>query len=182
MASKSWPSNWLPTWRERGGGPEQLRGFKTQIDSLFEDWFGRSMGGTLAPRVDLTEDEMALTVTAELPGVSESDIDISVRDHQLTLKGEKRSEHEDKKEREGHVLHRVERSYGAFQRTLTLPYCVEPDRITATFKDGVLKIILPKPADAQAQTQGHKIAINTSPSNESPSPANKEASPLGPSS
>ena len=175
MANKSWFSS----WGDRGREVEHVRGFKTQIDTLFEDWFGRSMGGVLAPRVDVAEDDQSVTLSAELPGVDEHDIDVSLVGDQLTIKGEKRSEHEDKKEREGHVLHRVERSYGAFQRTLTLPYRVEPDRITATFKDGVLKIILPKPADAQAQTQGHKIAINPSPS---PSPANKESSPPGPSS
>ena len=167
--------SWLPTWHD----PEQFRSFRTQIDSLFEGWFGRGMGGTLALRVDMAEDETAVTLTAELPGVSENDIDISVRDRQLILKGEKRSEHEDKKEREGHVLHRVERSYGAFQRTLTLPYRVEPGEITAIFKDGVLKITVPKPADAQAQTHGQKIAINKSPANKSPA---SDASPLDPSS
>jgi HSP20 family protein len=111
-----------------------------------------------------------ITVTAELPGVSENDIDVSVRDDQLTIRGEKRSEHEDKKESEGRVLHKVERSYGAFQRTLTLPYRVDPDQVAATFKDGVLKITLTKPADAQAQKQGRKIAVTKTPSSPSMPP------------
>jgi len=159
MSNKSW----LPPWGERSRDVEHFRSFKTQVDSLFEDWFGRSMGGTLAPRVDIAEDKGTITVTAELPGVSENDIDIAVRDDQLTIKGVKQSEHEEKKESEGHILHRTERSYGAFQRTLTLPYRVEPDAITATFKDGILKVTIPKPADAQAQKEGRKIEINKPP-------------------
>jgi len=160
MSNKSW----LPPWGERGRDVEHFRSFKTQVDSLFEDWFGRSMGGTLAPRVDITEEKGTITVTAELPGVSENDIDIALRDDQLTIKGEKRSDQEEKKESEGHILHRTERSYGAFQRTLTLPYRVEPEQITATFKDGILRVTIPKPADAQAQKVGRKIEINKPPS------------------
>jgi HSP20 family molecular chaperone IbpA len=80
----------------------------------------RSMGGVLAPRMDVAADERTVTPTAGLPGVKESDIDVSLVGDQLTIKGEKRSEHEEKKEVEGRTLHRVERSYGAFQRTLTV--------------------------------------------------------------
>jgi HSP20 family protein len=156
MASKSW----LPSWGDRGRDGEHLRAFKTQIDSLFADWFGRSMGGTLAPRVDLTEDERCVTVTTELPGVAESDIDVSLVGDQLTIKGEKRSEHEDRRHAEGFSLHRTERSYGAFQRTITVPYRVDPDQVSAEFKDGVLRVLLPKPAAAPTQEQARKIAIN----------------------
>ena len=70
--------------------------------------FGRSMGGVLAPRVDVAEDGKAVTLTVELPGVNEKDIDVSLVGDQLTIKGEKRSEHEEKKDLEGHVVHRTE--------------------------------------------------------------------------
>jgi len=118
------------------------------------------MGGVLAPRVDVAEDEKAVTLTAELPGVDEKDIDVSLVDDQLTIRGEKRSEHDEKKEEDGRTLHRVERSYGAFQRTLALPHKVDPEHISAQFKDGVLKITLPKPPDAIAQKQSRKIEVN----------------------
>jgi HSP20 family protein len=157
MANKSW----FPVWGDRHRDVENFRGFKTQIDSLFEDWFGRSMGGVLAPRVDVAEDEKAVTLTAELPGVKESDIEVSLTGDQLSIKGEKRSEHDDKRESEGRTVHRMERSYGAFQRTLTIPYQVDPDQVSAQFRDGVLTITLPKPPDAVAQKQGRKIEINT---------------------
>ena len=149
MANKSW----FPD-------VEHFRGFKSQIDSLFEDWFGRSMGGVLAPRVDVAEDEKTVTLTAELPGVNEKDIEVSLAGDQLTIKGEKRTEHEGRKEAEGRTVHRTERSYGAFQRTLTVPYQVDPGQVSAQFQDGVLTITLPKPPDAVEQKQGRRIEIN----------------------
>ena len=118
MANKSW----LPAWGDRNRYVEHFGRFKGQVDSLFEDWFGRTMGGVLAPRMDVAEDEEAVTLTAELPGVKESDIEVSLVGDQLTIKGEKRSEHDEKKEMGGRTVHRKERSYGAFQRTLTVPY------------------------------------------------------------
>ena len=163
--------SWFPTRGERNRDVEHFRGFKTQIDTLFEDWFGRSMGGVLAPRVDVAEDEKAVTLTAELPGVNEKDIDVSLVGDQLTIKGEKRSEHEEKKDVEGHVVHRTERSYGAFQRTITLPYQIDPNQVSADFKDGVLRITLPKPPDAIAQKEGQKIEVNKRGFGGGPTPA-----------
>ena len=157
-------NKWLPPWGDRSSGDvEHFRGFKNQVDSLFEDWFGRSMGGVLAPRLDVSEDEMAVTITAELPGVKESEIEVSLVGDQLTLKGEKRSEHESKEEVAGRVVHRSERSYGAFQRTITVPYQVEADQVSAQFKDGILTVTLPKPPGAVAQKQGRKIEVNKPP-------------------
>jgi HSP20 family protein len=156
MANKSW----FPTpWSERGREMEPFRGFRTQLDTLFEDWFGRSMGGMLAPRIDASETDKDITLTVELPGVDEKDIDVSLVGDQLTIKGEKKSEHEDKKDEAGRVYHRVERSYGAFQRTMTVPYQIDPDQVSAEFKDGVLKIHLPKPADAIGQSKARKIEV-----------------------
>src|SRR6185503_5598393 len=99
MSNKSW----FPTW-DRNREVDHFRGFKTQVDSLFEDWFGRSMGGVLAPRVDVAEDDKSVTLAAELPGVDEKDIDVSLVGDQLTIKGEKKSEHEDEKNMEGQVV------------------------------------------------------------------------------
>ena len=155
--------SWLPTWGDRGREAEHFRGFKTQIDSLFEDWFGRSTSGLLAPRIDMAEDEHSLTLTAELPGVSEKDIDVSLVGDQLTIKGEKHSEFEEKKDSQGFAVHRMERSYGAFQRSITIPYAIDPDQVSAEFKDGVLKVMLPKPPDAVARSQGRKIEIKKPP-------------------
>jgi HSP20 family protein len=154
--------SWLPAWGDRNRDVEHFGRFKSQVDSLFEDWFGRSMGGVLAPRMDVAEDEKSVKLTAELPGVKESDIEVSLVGDQLTIKGEKRSEHDEKKDVEGRTLHRVERSYGAFQQTMTVPYQVDPNQISAEFVDGVLTITLPKPPDAVAQKQGHRIEVKKS--------------------
>jgi HSP20 family protein len=155
MPDKSWPQT---PWGGRELDPF-FRGFRTQLDTLFEDWFGRSMGGTLAPRVDVSETAKDMTLTVELPGVEEKDIDVSLSGNQLTIKGEKKSEHEDKKDEQGRVFHRVERSYGAFQRTMTVPFDVESDKVSAQFKDGVLTITLPKPIDATGQPQARRIEV-----------------------
>ena len=143
MAGKSW----FPAWGDRNRDVEHFRGFKTQIDSLFEDWFGRSMGGVLAPRVDVTEDEKAVTLAAELPGVNEKDIDVSLVGDQLTIKGEKR----EKKEESKGDFYRSECRYGAFERAVPLPAEIDADNAKATFEKGVLKITLPKTAEAQSQ-------------------------------
>jgi HSP20 family protein len=159
MANKSW----FPAWGDRQRDAEHFRGFKSQVDTLFEDWFGRSMGGVLAPRVDIAEDHRVVVLTAELPGVKEADIEVSLAGDQLSIKGEKRSEHEEKKDLEERTVHRMERSYGAFQRTLTIPYQVDPAQVSAQFRDGVLTITLPKPPDAVTPKQGRKIEINATP-------------------
>lgn len=152
--------SWLPTpWGGRDLDPF-FRGFRTQLDTLFEDWFGRSMGGTLAPRVDVSETSKEVTLKVELPGVDEKDIDVSLSGNHLTIKGEKKTEHEEKKDgEEGRVFHRVERSFGAFQRTMTVPFDVEPGKVSAEFKDGVLTVTLPKPEGASEQPQPRRIEV-----------------------
>jgi HSP20 family protein len=140
--------------------PDPLRGFRNQLDTLFEDWFGRSMGGTLAPRCNVSETGKELRLTMDLPGVDEKDVDVSLCGDQLTIKGEKKAEHEEKKDGdEGRVYHRVERSFGAFQRTMTVPFDVEPDKISAEFTNGVLTVTLPKPEGVPEQPQTRRIAV-----------------------
>jgi HSP20 family protein len=117
------------------------------------------MGGMLAPRIDVSETDKELTFTAELPGVEEKDIDVSVVGDRLTIKGEKKSQFEDKSDEQGRVVHRLERSYGAFQRTLPLPYEVDPDSISAEFKNGILTVRLPKPADAVSKATPRRIEV-----------------------
>jgi HSP20 family protein len=151
--------SWLSSSRDREAEP--FRGFKNQLDSYFEDWFGRSIGGPAVPRMDVTEDDADVEVCLELPGVKHEDIDISIKGDRLIIRGEKKAEHESKEAQEGFVIHRVERTFGSFQRTLTVPYEADPERIEAEFKDGVLKIRLPKPEQAQNKAQTHKIAIKT---------------------
>jgi HSP20 family protein len=141
---------------------DPFRGFRTQLDSLFEDWFGRNIGGTLAPRINVSETAKDMTITVELPGVEEKDIDVELSGDQLTVKGEKKSEQEEKKEEQGRVFHRVERSYGAFQRTMTVPFEVAPDKVSAAYKDGVLTVSLPKPETATVEPRSSRIEVKRS--------------------
>lgn len=116
------------------------------FDRLFEDFepgFGlRRSGGEKgwAPAVDIYEDEKEIVIKAELPEVKEEDIDVRVEDGQLTIKGERKFEHEEKKEN----YHRVERRYGSFQRTFALPDTVDAEHVNAKYDKGVLKVTLPK--------------------------------------
>jgi HSP20 family protein len=126
--------------------------FRREMDQVFDNFFGRGFGltpfsgnfmegfGEFNPRVDVTETDQEVRITAELPGLEEKDIDVSLSNDILTLKGEKKSEQEDKREN----YYRMERSYGSFQRSIQLPQEVDGDKVEATFKNGVLQITLPK--------------------------------------
>ena len=96
--------------------------------------------------MDLAETETHYVLKADLPGVGEGDVSIELDDNVLTVSGERKAEQEEK--REG--FHRVERSFGTFRRSLTLPEGVDADAIAATFDKGVLEIRIPKPEAAQA--------------------------------
>jgi HSP20 family protein len=102
------------------------------------------------PAVDLSENDQAFTLTAELPGFSKDDVQVELHDNRLTLKGERKHA--------GNVqekhYYRVERVYGAFERSITLPVLVDADKVHATFKDGVLKLTLPKAEMAKPKSIG----------------------------
>ncbi len=123
------------------------------FDEFFTDPFGlmpaREFGRNFMPRVDVFEDEKEIRVTAELPGMDEKDIDISLDREVLTIRGEKSSE---KTEEKGQY-HRIERSYGSFERQIPLGMEVEAGKVDAEFKQGVLTITLPKPAEAVSRVK-----------------------------
>ena len=121
------------------------------MNRLFER-FGSNMpsawtdGGLMAPTIDISESDGELTVTAELPGVTEDDMQLSLEDNVLTIRGEKRAEK--KNEDEEKKYHLVERSYGSFLRSIPLSFKADPDSVKANFENGVLKITVPKPPEA----------------------------------
>jgi HSP20 family protein len=108
------------------------------------------------PRIDVCETEAAMLVTAELPGMEEKDIQLTLENESLIISGEKKNDVEEK----GKNFHRVERSYGSFQRTIPLVSEIQQDKVEANFKNGVLNITLPKTPAAAKQT--HKIEIKSS--------------------
>jgi HSP20 family protein len=101
-----------------------------------------------APPVDIAEEKDKIVITAELPGFKENEIEIQTENGMLTLRGERKFE----KESEGKNFHRVERSYGQFVRTFSLPNNVDREKIQAKFADGLLKVELPKREDAKPRT------------------------------
>lgn len=133
----------------RTGG---LRGLRGELDRIFDEIgaFGHGRGearGVWAPAVDIKETADSFIVTAELPGMSKEDIHVEVENQTLTIKGERRFEKKD----EGENYHFVERSYGSFFRSFSLPKNVSADGISAEYKDGVLHITLPKSEEVKAR-------------------------------
>jgi len=128
---------------------DAFRGFDSRLPAL-----GRfsSFGGSGWPNVEISDGEKEIRVTAEVPGLEEKDVEVLLEDGVLTMKGEKRSETEDKDRQFS------ERFYGRFERRIPLGYEVEEDKVSADFKNGVLTVTLPKTEKAQANAK--RIAIN----------------------
>jgi HSP20 family protein len=129
-----------------------------EIERLFAD-FTRgwpTLGvSDLTPRMDVAERDDEIELTAELPGLEEKDVEVTLIDNVLTICGDKKAE---KEEKDGN-RRIVERSYGAFSRSIELPAGIKPEDITATMKNGVLTVRLPNPAQTQAEPA--KIAIKS---------------------
>ena len=144
----------------RGGDP--FRSLHRQIDRMFDDvWrdFGDTRGelaGVLAPNIDVVEHDKETRITAELPGVREEDLDLSVDGDMVTIRAEKKIERQE----DGDRRHVSERAYGTFARSLRLPYPVDADAVKAHFDRGVLTITLPRNAEAERR---RRIAIESGP-------------------
>ena len=155
------PAGWRP-----------LEALRREVDQLFEDFglrslrapFGRAdvdlepfwSGGITwgkMPAVDFVDNEKSYVVTAELPGMSEPDVDVKYADGMLTIRGEKKEEKEEKKK----DYYLAERRYGSFQRAFQVPNGVDANKIEAIFKNGVLTVTLPK--SPNADTRMKRIAI-----------------------
>ncbi len=116
----------------------ELNRFQREMSRSFEP-------SSWTPAVDIFEDKESIQVRAELPGVKTEDVKVDVENNVLTLRGERKLEHEDKKD----SYHRIERWYGAFTRQFMLPRTVDPEHIDAQLKDGVLTVRLPKRAEVK---------------------------------
>ncbi|HZT88012.1 MAG TPA: Hsp20/alpha crystallin family protein [Stellaceae bacterium] len=153
--------------------PDLWQSFRQEMDRLFErfsggfglptirrlfdsepDWIYRSSFSFPNPAVDVTEDDKAYKVTAELPGLEEKDVEVTVTGDALTIRGEKKYE----KEESTRNRHMSERAYGSFQRSFALPEGIDRDKIGADMAKGVLTVTLPKTPQAQKQ---QKIAVKT---------------------
>lgn len=140
---------------------QQMEALYRNMDQAFEDFINESSRRSVSfwgreqmvPNIDATEDDKAFHVSVELPGMDEKDVDITLSDRLLTIRGEKELEEKD----EGKDYYRRERSYGSFRRVIELPGDVDESRIEAKFKKGVLRIELPKTREAQEKIKHIEI-------------------------
>lgn len=122
----------------------ELVTMRDDMDRLFETFFGRqaqAMDELWRPAIDIEENNGNLMVRAEIPGMTKEDIKVSVKENMLKISGERKQENETKEK----TFHRIERSYGKFERIIRLPSEVDADKVKASYKDGVLNVTLPKP-------------------------------------
>ncbi|HEX6979477.1 MAG TPA: Hsp20/alpha crystallin family protein [Alphaproteobacteria bacterium] len=128
---------------------------RQQMDRLFDDFFrwpntaGAAEPAMLRPRMDVSETEQGIEVVADLPGVDAKDLDVRIDGDMLRIRAEAKAEQEEK----GRTYHIMERSYGMFARTLALPFEPDPAKVEASFENGVLRIMLPRPAEAQQRAR-----------------------------
>ena len=128
---------------------------RAEMDRVFESFLGpsvfsrtplssRAQAAMVDPDIDVRENDKEIVFEAELPGIDEKDVQVAVRDGVLSMKGEKKSERDEKKD----TYHLVERSYGSFERSFRLPDSVDEEKIKADFTKGVLRVVVPKRAEA----------------------------------
>ena len=156
----------LPTDQSDAGDSLFFPSFQKEMNRLIDQFrvnFPRSdrdtevaFGDSMFPAVDVVETDDAVEISAEVPGVDEADLDVSISGEMLTLKGEKSSSHEESKDKH----HLIERHYGSFRRHIPLGFAPEDDAVDASFSDGVLTLRIAKPANAKADVR--KIDIRKS--------------------
>lgn len=151
----------MPQWGRR----DPFATLQQEVDRLFEN-FARGMPEVaattwkaegFAPRIEVAEEKDGLKVTAELPGIDEKDIECTLDEGVLTIRGEKNVERKEEDKARGYYL--AERAYGSFYRAIPLPYQVDRGKVEAGFDKGVLTILLPKAAEAKSVER--KIAIKS---------------------
>lgn len=153
-----WNRNRALTTSSGGGETDPFAVLHREMNRMFDD-FARGFGGIAPgrfgwggnwPSVDVSENEKEITVVAELPGIEEKDVELSLQEGMLTIRGEKKAETND-------AVYK-ERWHGRFERSLSVGPDVDPDKVNAAFKHGVLTVTLPKKPDAQRQAKRIQIA------------------------
>ena len=137
----------------------EVAALQNRVNSLFRDFNDGESSLTTTnfiPAVDIYEDEKRIVLKLEVPGIPEKDLDVTVENNTLVVKGERKFEKEEKEEN----FHRIERRYGSFSRAFTLPATVEPENIDAKYENGVLKLELKKKPEAQPKQI--KVNVNKS--------------------
>jgi len=145
---------------KRDSGPDlSLDLFRKEVNGFFDDFLSMKPGGFFAndwaPLVDITDKGNAISVIADIPGLSKDDIEVMIEKNMLTICGEKKEERKEEDTEHRHIL--TERKFGSFRRTIALPGGILTNEINAEFKDGVLSITIPK----QEKAQPKKIDIKS---------------------
>jgi len=142
---------------------KELATVQDRMNRMFNDAWGRSrrtdedyISGSWMPSVDVRETKDALEIAAELPGLEPKDVEVSVENGILTLRGSRQFE----KATEGETYHRVERAYGSFERSFSLPTNVDPEKVKAAYRHGVLHLTLPKREEAKPRSISIKVEGN----------------------
>lgn len=155
----------IAPWRRRELRRTPNYALDQTINRMFDDFFADfdrfgvrpfAEGTSFSPSIDLSETDSEVKVVAELPGLGENDVNVSLAHNVLTISGEKKDEHEEEKEN----FHLIERSYGTFKRSVALSEEIDPDGVEASFKNGVLTVVLPKTTKAQEEVK--KIQVKAS--------------------
>jgi len=153
----------LPARYEGADSAHPLGSLHRELDRIFDDWWERGgfsprsflgTDGFLRPTVDISESDDRYTIRVEVPGVEKNDVKVDVQDDRLIVRGEKKREHEDKDEN----YHRVEQSYGSFQRVLTLPPDADPEDVKAKCRNGVLTLTVKR--TEEPSSSGRRIEVN----------------------
>ncbi|MBV8935915.1 MAG: Hsp20/alpha crystallin family protein [Alphaproteobacteria bacterium] len=179
MASRSM----VPSWRNTslspwGEGADPFSAFRREMNRLFDTAFGDfglpsfgspAFGVMAAPKIDVSESDNEIRIAAELPGIDEKNVEVMLAGDMLTIRGERKEEHEDKQ----HNYHVRECTHGAFSRSLPLPFGADPNQVKAAFKNGVLTVTIPKPKEAQQKQHRIEVQRDSSSGNTSPAQANQ---------
>ena len=155
----------MARWSEEN---DPFLAMRREMNRLFDDVFGgfglpTAFGPALrqmpvAPKIDVSETDNEIQVTAEMPGIDQNDVEVLLEDDRLIIRGEKKEEREDK-DRNYHVRERVQ---GAFSRTLPLPFAPDPNQVKAEFRNGVMTITIPKPQEVKQKQHRIEVQKDTS--------------------
>ena len=164
----------MPMARWSGEDTDPFLQMRREMNRLFDDVFGgfglpSVLGPALrqmpaAPKIDVSETDNEIQVTAEMPGIDQNDVEVLLEDDRLIIRGEKKQEQErEDKDRNYHLRERVQ---GAFSRTLLLPFAPDPNQVKAEFKNGVMTITIPKPQEVKQKQHRIDVQKDTSTSSE----------------
>lgn len=152
--------DWLPSlWKRSDDDDEPFMALRKQINTMFDD-FDKGMfdrAASFRVRSNVSETDKEICITAELPGLTDKDVDVSVTGDRIVIKGEKKSEKEEKKDDEGREFHRVERVSGSFHRVMRLPFEIDASKVSAVVKDGVMTVSIKKPPEIADKTKKVKV-------------------------